>query len=123
MENEDDLASTRASRDREWPAQHPALDAALVTAIRAPAVATEFDRQVWARIRAEAVSGSSVSPGGRHPRFGAPLWLNALNAIAIAIVAAMIALALRAAVEPAEQSAQVALALVERSQSAMRMAV
>ena len=122
MENEDDVASTRASRDREWPAQHPALDAALVAAIRAPGTDKMFDRQVWARIRADG-GGASVPRAERQRRFGAPLWLNVLNVIAVGVVAVMVALALRTAVPPADHSVPVALALIERSPSPMRVVV
>ena len=117
MRNEDGFASTSTSPDPEWSAKHPALDAALVTAIRAPAADPEFDRQVWARIRAEA--GTSAPTVQRQQRFGAPVWLNALNVIAIGVVIVLVALALGTAAQPA----RVAVALVEHSQNLTRMAV
>ena len=123
MQNENSLASTRASPDPEWPAQHPALDAALVNAIRAPVAEGEFDREVWARIRADAAVGSSTSSVHRQRQSGAPSWLNALNAIAIVIVVVMVALALGTAAQPAAHSARVAVALVEHSPDWMRMAL
>ena len=123
MRNDDgSIASTGTPSDPDWPAQHPALDAALVKAIRAPVAEAEFDREVWARIRAEAAVGSSTSSVHRQ-RSGAPFWLNALNAIAIVIVAVIVAVALGTAAQPAAHSARAAVVLVEHSPNWMRMAL
>lgn len=121
MERDDRLASTRAARDPEWPAQHPALDTALAATIRAPLVDAAFDRQVWARIRAETAAGSSELQTGLPRRLGAPLWLNALNAIAVGVVVIVLTLALRMALQPAASSAGAAVALVEQSPTLMGM--
>ena len=91
----------RASEDQEWPAQHPAPRCGARDAIRAPAADARFDREVWAHIRAHAAAGSSASSVQRQRQFGAPFWLNALNAIAIGVVVVMVALALGTAAQPA----------------------
>jgi hypothetical protein len=121
MERDDRLASTRAARDPEWPAQHPALDAELVATIRGPLVDAEFDRQVWARIRAEAAPGALEPSPKRQLLLGPPLWLSVLNAIAIAFIVVALALALRMALQPAASSVGAAVALVEHSPTLMRM--
>lgn len=123
MQSKDDGTSTSAAPDREWPAQNPALDAALVAAIRAPVADAEFDRQVWARIRADAAVDPSASSSRRRQWFDAPLWLNALNVVAIGIVAVLVALALSGAAQRAAQSASAAMAALEQSQNATRIAV
>jgi hypothetical protein len=122
MRSEDGLASARASRDPEWLAQHPALDAALASGIRAPAADADFDREVWARIRTDAAA-NSLGSREPHRRFGAPLWLSALNIVAMGVVAVIVALVLGAAAQPAEQSARVARALLEHSPISMRVAL
>jgi len=125
MQNEDGVPSTHASRDPEWPTRHPALDAALAAAIRAraPAADTEFDQQVWARIRIDATADRTAPQVERRVKVGAPLWLNALNAIAITVVVVVVVLALGTAVQPAAKSARVAQAVLVHSPSSMHMAV
>jgi hypothetical protein len=108
MEPEDRLAAARASRDAEWPARHEALDKALTKAIRAPVVDARFDREVWERIRADA--SATVATDARPTGLGMPLWLAALNVIAIAAAAAAVAFALGAA-GPAAVAKSVAQAL------------
>ena len=122
MQNDDrSVASTSTPSDPDWPAQHPALDAAIAAAIRAPAAGAELEQQVWARIRADAEAESSATSVQRQ--VGTPLWLSVLNAIAVSVVAVMVVLAVGTATQPAEQSAHVALALLERSPSSMRVAL
>src|SRR5262245_33017823 len=106
MQNEDGFASIQASRDPEWPARHPALDAALAAAIRAraPVADAELDRRVWARLRADADAGSSVPRVERQRQVGAPLWLNALNVVAIGVAAILVAVALGTAAQRADLS-------------------
>ena len=120
MQNDDDVGSTSGSSDPEWTARHTKLDAALASAIRAPAVDGGFDQKVWARIRADVAAGSSAPLAQR--RFGAPFWLSALNAIAIGVVAVMVAVALRAAARQAGQPALGMLTLVAQSPGAMGVA-
>jgi hypothetical protein len=123
MQSEDGFPSKDASRDPEWPARHPALDAALAAKIRAPVADDAFDRQVWARIHADAEAESSAPRAERHRRVGAPLWLRALNAVAIGVVAILVALALGTAAQRAELSAQFAVAALQPSPSSLRVAV
>ena len=108
MQPEDRLAATRESRDPEWPARHRALDEALTTAIRAPVVDARFDREVYERIRAEA--GVSFASDRRPMWPDTPSWLVALNVIAIAAAAVVVAFALGAA-GPAAVAKSVAEAL------------
>jgi len=121
MEREDRFPSTRAARDPEWPAQHPALDAKLAATIRGPLVDAGFDRQVWARIRAAAAPGAAESSPTRRRLVGLPLWLSVLNAVAIGFVVVALAVALRMALQSVASSAGAAVAVVEHSPTLMRM--
>jgi len=120
MQGNDDAASMRNARDPDWPAQHPALDAALAAAIRAPAVDARFDREVWARIRRE---DSAALAAARYRSIGPPFWLTALNAVAIGAAAFTLALALGMAARPIASSARIALESIEPSPRSIVAAV
>lgn len=120
MQPEQGLRSASAARDSEWPAQHPALDAALLAAIRGPVTDASFDRHVWARIRAEA--SASSAPRAHWRRSGPALWLTGLNALAIGAIAIVLVMALGTVAHTIVKSAASTPALIEHSQTATRLA-
>ena len=119
MQPEDGLSAS-AARDSEWPAQHPTLDAALLAAIRSPVADASFDRHVWARIRVEA--SASTAPRADWRRSGPALWLTALNALAIGVIAIVLVMALGTVAHVVVKSAPSAPALIEHSQTSTRLA-
>jgi len=105
MHAEDRLASTCTSCEPDWPAQHRSLDDALIRAVRGPIVDARFDKEVWARIRNEETA---------HQRYTRPpLWLRALNALAIGVIMISVVAAFAAAVQIFARSAGAELALTE----------
>ena len=105
MQVEDRLASTCTSGEPDWPAQHRSLDDALSRAARGPIVDARFDKEVWARIRNEETAQQ------RHTR--PPLWLRALNALAIGVIMVSVVAAFTAAVQIFARSPGAELALTE----------
>ena len=105
MQVEDRLASTCTSFEPDWRAQHRSLDDALSRAVRGPIVDARFDKEVWARIRNEQTAPQ------RYTR--PPLWLRALNALAISVIVVSAVAAFTAAVQMLGRSAGAELALTE----------
>jgi len=92
------------------------LDAALTAAIRAPAVDAQFDKEVWARIRADDAAPLAI------PRtWGTPWWLGALNVVAVAFTAIAVTLALRSMA--AKPVAATASTLIEHSTGSVLFAL